>query len=114
VVYSPAPAVAEARRALALRLQGIRKDAGLRGAGLARAVGWHRTKVYKIEASTTAPSDADIRTWCQACQAEGEISELIAAARAVETMYVEMRRAARSGLGNSGPPRTSGSSMMTG
>ncbi|WP_395969346.1 helix-turn-helix domain-containing protein [Actinomadura sp. 6N118] len=81
-----------------MRLRDIRRDANLSGTALARAADWDRTKVYKIEASTTAPSELDIRTWCVVCDAEDQIPDLIAMARAVETMYVEWRRAARSGL----------------
>ncbi|WP_026412224.1 helix-turn-helix domain-containing protein [Actinomadura oligospora] len=98
MAHSPTPAVREARRAIAVRLRDIRRDANLSGTALARAANWDRTKVYKIEATTTAPSELDIRTWCAVCGAEDQIPDLIGMARAVETMYVEWRRAARSGL----------------
>ncbi|MFI0444953.1 helix-turn-helix domain-containing protein [Actinomadura sp. 6N118] len=88
---SPTPAVREARHAIAVRLRDIRRDANLSGTALARAANWDRTKVYKIEATTTAPSELDIRTWCAVCDAEEQIPDLIAMARAVETMYVEWR-----------------------
>ncbi|MBT2207876.1 helix-turn-helix transcriptional regulator [Actinomadura sp. NEAU-AAG7] len=81
-----------------MRLRDIRRDANLSGAALARAANWDRTKVYKIEATTTTPSDTDIRIWCAVCDAEEQTTDLIAMVRAVETMYVEWWRAARSGL----------------
>jgi len=44
------------------------------------------------------PSDQDIRGWCRACSAEQQIPDLIAAARAVESAYLEFRRQARAGM----------------
>jgi transcriptional regulator with XRE-family HTH domain len=76
----------------------IRSDADLTARTLASRAGWHFTKVSKIEHGTRGPTEADIRAWCQACQAEDEIPDLIATARAVESMYVEWRRHARAGL----------------
>ena len=43
-------------------------------------------------------SDADIRTWCRACDASDEVTALIAQARAAESLYREWKRQARSGL----------------
>ncbi len=43
-------------------------------------------------------SDADIRTWCLACDATDEISSLIAQARAADSLYREWKRQARNGL----------------
>jgi len=88
----------QAREALGARLREIRNDADITARTLASRVGWHFTKVSKIEHGTRAPSEADIRSWCQACHAEDEIPDLIATARAVESMYVEWRRHARAGL----------------
>jgi hypothetical protein len=44
------------------------------------------------------PSDHDIRTWCAACSAEDQVADLIAQARAVESMYLEFRRQTRGGM----------------
>lgn len=95
---SPSDAASKAREALGLRLREIRKDAGLTGRALASATGQHYTRVSKIENGVQAPSDRDIRAWCAACSAEQLIPDLIAQARAVESMYLEFRRQARAGM----------------
>ncbi len=45
-----------------------------------------------------APSDSDIRDWCRACGVEGQVPDLIATARTVQSAYLEFRRQARSGM----------------
>jgi transcriptional regulator with XRE-family HTH domain len=88
----------QARQILADRLRDLRRDAGLTAVELAARARWERTKVSKIEHATRPPSAADIRTWCQACGAEGEATDLIASLHAAEGMWVEWRRMERSGL----------------
>jgi transcriptional regulator with XRE-family HTH domain len=87
-----------ARQILADRLRDLRRDTGLTGKELAARAGWERTKVSKIEHATRPPSSADIRTWCQICNAEGEAADLIASLHAAEGMWIEWRRMERSGL----------------
>ncbi|MFK0148768.1 helix-turn-helix domain-containing protein [Streptomyces griseus] len=58
-----------ARAALASRLDGIRRDAGLTGQDLATRCGWHKAKASRIAGARTAPSDSDTRAWCEACGA---------------------------------------------
>jgi transcriptional regulator with XRE-family HTH domain len=70
----------------------------LTGRALAAATGWHFTRVSKIENGVQAPSEADIRDWCRACDADEQAAELLATALAVDTAYVEFRRQARTGL----------------
>lgn len=60
--------------------------------------GWHESKASKIEHGRTVPSESDIRTWCAACGAEDQSTELIAASRAADLMYVEWKRLQRTGL----------------
>src|SRR6266542_1109283 len=84
----------QAREAFGLRLREIRKDAELSGRALA---GWHFTKVSKIESGKRAPSDADIRAWCEHCHAQDQVPDLIASLRNIESQYVEWRRALRAG-----------------
>lgn len=60
--------------------------------------GWHESKASKIEHGRTVPSESDIRAWCAACGAEGQIPELIAASRAADLMYVEWKRLQKTGL----------------
>lgn len=65
---------------------------------LAQLNGWHFTKVSRIENARQGLSDADIRAWCTACQAQDQIADLIAESRALEYAYREWRKHARSGL----------------
>lgn len=88
----------QARQILADRLRDLRRDTGLTSRDLAARAGWERTKVSKIEHATRPPSVADIRTWCQVCDAEGEAPDLIASLHAAEGMWIEWRRMERSGL----------------
>jgi transcriptional regulator with XRE-family HTH domain len=98
VSTNPNSAARKVQEALGLRLRNLRKDAGLTGRELAAATGWHFTRVSKLEHGVQAPTDLDIRTWCQMCGAEDQAADLIAQARAIESMYVEFRRRARSGV----------------
>ncbi|MGW3872794.1 helix-turn-helix domain-containing protein [Streptomyces sp. NPDC005055] len=95
---SPSSSVQAARKAVADRLREIRKDAGVSGQVLAVGAGWYKSKVSRLENAVTPPSAEDIRAWCQACGAEDEAADLIAAARSADNMYVEWRRVQRSGL----------------
>ncbi len=88
----------QAREALGGRLREIRKDASLSGRQLAALTGWHFTKVSKLENGKQHPSDDDIRSWCTQCRAHGEITDLIATAHSVESMYIEWRRQMKFGL----------------
>ncbi len=90
--------VQQAREALGGRLREIRKDAGLTARALAVTTGWHFTKVSKIENGARSPSEEDIRTWCTACGAAGQIPDLIATVRHIEAMYHEYRRQMQAGL----------------
>lgn len=87
----------QAREALGLRLRDLRRDAGLTGRELAAAAGWYDSKVSKIEHGTQNPAEADIRTWCRLTGSTGQIPDLIATVRSIETMYVELRRQLRAG-----------------
>ncbi|RBQ20162.1 transcriptional regulator [Spongiactinospora rosea] len=90
--------VLAARRLIAQRLRELRLDAGLSARALAAAAGWHESKSSRIENAKTPPSDDDLRAWCGACGADGEVEELIAASRQADEMYVEWRRVHRAGL----------------
>ena len=62
-------------------------DAGLTARALALAVGWHESKCSRIEHVRTAPSEADIRLWCQVCGTGDQAADLIASLRAADSMY---------------------------
>lgn len=91
-------AAQQAKEAFGNRLREIRLDAGLTGRRLAELTGFHYTKVSRAEHGGQNLPDADIRAWCIACGAQDQIPDLIAQARAVETMYREWKRQARDGL----------------
>ena len=95
---SPSSSAQSARKALADRLQNLRKDAGLTGRELSARCGWHPAKTSRIQEAKAAPSDADIRAWCAACGADDQAPELIAASRVIETAYAEWKRLQRLGL----------------
>jgi transcriptional regulator with XRE-family HTH domain len=98
MLRSPSPAVQEAREAIGARLREIRLDAGLTGRDLATMAGWPFSKISKIEHARQAPSQADIRVWCQHCNAADQVPDLIASLQAVEGMWVEWRRLERTGM----------------
>lgn len=87
-----------AKEAFGGRLREIRQDAGLNGRQLAERTGFHFTKISRVEHGAQGLSDADIRTWCIACDARDEIQALVAQARAADSLYREWKRQARSGL----------------
>ncbi|OIJ92227.1 transcriptional regulator [Streptomyces sp. MUSC 14] len=95
---SPLSTAQAARMAIAVRLDEIRRDAGLTGHELAHRCGWHKSKASRIARAKTAPSDADIRAWCRACDAEDQAADLIAASRTAESMYVQWRQIHRDGM----------------
>ena len=90
--------VQQAREALGARLREIRKDADLTARALAATMGSHFTKVSKIENGVRSPTEQDIRSWCTACGAAGQIPDLIATVRHIGAMYHEYRRQMQAGL----------------
>lgn len=87
----------QARASLGIRLRDIRRDAGLSGIELAALSGWLSSKVSKIEHGKQTPSEEDLRIWCEHCGALGELPDLIAAVRSIETQFAEWRRIMRGG-----------------
>lgn len=94
----PSSTVQQAREALAARLRDLRLDAGITGRELAVRCSWSESKSSRIENARTQPSDADIRAWCRACDADDQAADLIAASRQSAEMYVQWRRLQRTGL----------------
>jgi transcriptional regulator with XRE-family HTH domain len=90
--------VQQAKEALGHRLREMRKDARLSGRALAADLGWHFTKVSKIENGARPPSEDDIRAWCAACGADDQVPDLIATVRHVASMYHEYRRQMQAGM----------------
>ncbi|MFD6691101.1 Scr1 family TA system antitoxin-like transcriptional regulator, partial [Streptomyces bacillaris] len=98
MALSPSSSVQEARRAIARRLRDIRRDAGLTGHQLSEECRWHPAKTSRIEHAKSVPSDADIRAWCAASGAAEAATDLIAASRTADSLYVEWRRLHGGGL----------------
>ena len=98
MAVSPSSSVQRARQELADRLRDLRLDAGLSGRALSVAAGWHEAKTSRIETAKQAPSDSDIRIWCQVCGVPDHAVDLIAASRAADGMYQEWKRLHRTGM----------------
>ena len=94
----PTSSGTQARRELGARLRQIRKAAGLTGRAVAEATGQHVTRVSRVENGTQPPTERQIRDWCAACGADGEIPDLLATARSVESAYLEWFRESRAGM----------------
>ncbi|MFI9558503.1 helix-turn-helix domain-containing protein [Nonomuraea endophytica] len=86
-----------AKKAFGIRLRDLRLDAELSGTALARLCGWNKSKISKLEYGTQSPTESDVRAWAAACDAEGQVPELIAMLREVEQMWLEYRRELRAG-----------------
>jgi len=74
------------------------RDAGVNGRELSARCGWHPAKTSRLLGAKAAPTDSDIRTWCAACGSEDQTDDLIATARAVDSMYLEWRRLHQGGM----------------
>lgn len=73
------------RALLARRLRELRAAAFPSGSALARQLGWHQTRVSKLEQGNQRPTDDDLRQWTEAVGASteqlDELYELASAAR---------------------------------
>jgi transcriptional regulator with XRE-family HTH domain len=95
---SPSSSVQRARQELADRMRELRLEAGLTARALSAAAAWHEAKTSRIESAKQAPSENDIRAWCDVCGVPGQALDLIAASRAADSAYIEWRRLNRSGM----------------
>jgi transcriptional regulator with XRE-family HTH domain len=98
MAISPSSSVQRAREQLAERLRDIRLDARLTARALSAEAGWHEAKTSRIESAKQAPSEDDIRIWCQVCGMERSVPDLIAASRSADSMYTEWRRLQPAGM----------------
>lgn len=78
-----------ARRRLSERLRELREQTGRTGADFAEPLGWKQSKVSKIETGRQLPSEADMRAWAQATDADPE--ELIALLGQARAEYATVR-----------------------
>ncbi|WP_328742208.1 helix-turn-helix transcriptional regulator [Streptomyces caniferus] len=98
VSSAPLSSEQDARRKIARQLGQLRRDAGLTGYELASRCGWSQSKVSRIEAGRTRPSDRDLAEWCQACDRPEDAADLIEAARTADSMYREWKQIFRHGV----------------
>uniref|UniRef100_UPI000A1049A4 Scr1 family TA system antitoxin-like transcriptional regulator n=1 Tax=Thermoactinospora rubra TaxID=1088767 RepID=UPI000A1049A4 len=96
--YSASSSAQAARQALASKLRELRLDANLTARALAAKAGWHEAKTSRIEHGKKQPSESDLAAWVEACGVPGLLPELIAELRAVDTAWLDWRRAEKSGL----------------
>jgi transcriptional regulator with XRE-family HTH domain len=80
------------REALGLWLSQLRRDAGLNGKELAALVGWHASKVSRIELGRQTASRDDVTAWARAVGKPEAAGELTARVTTLETHYVSHRR----------------------
>ncbi|QMU78878.1 helix-turn-helix domain-containing protein [Streptacidiphilus sp. PB12-B1b] len=95
---SPSPSAQAARERLAAQLRDLRLDAGISAHELSARCGWSPAKTSRLEHAKAAPSDADVRTWCEACGFPEQAPDMVAANRQADRLYAEWRRLNRSGL----------------
>lgn len=79
------------------RLRELRRSAHLTGRQLAEQLGWHPSKVSKIESGRQTASEADVTAWARASGATTELPDLLAGLRVIDDQYVEFRRLFRGG-----------------
>ncbi|MGW6941780.1 helix-turn-helix domain-containing protein [Streptomyces xanthophaeus] len=88
----------ETRAALGARLRGFRRDAGYTSSrAFAAALGWHESKISKIEHGKQNASEEDIRAWCEASGQSEHTSDLIATVRHIDELWLEWRRHLQTG-----------------
>jgi transcriptional regulator with XRE-family HTH domain len=90
--------VQEAREAFGLRLRELRKDSGISGRELAVHLGVHESKISRIEHGKVTPSPTDVRAYCQLCNADDELPELLASLHNIDAAYIEWRRLLGAGI----------------
>ncbi|MFI9012562.1 helix-turn-helix domain-containing protein [Streptomyces griseus] len=81
-----------ARITLGARLRELRTEAGLEGKGVAEALGWHRSKVSRLETGKQTPSADDLTAWAQAVGRPDLAVELKGRLVGLETQYRSWRR----------------------
>lgn len=83
----PAP-ITPQRALLARRLRELRAAAFPSGSALARHLGWHQTRVSKLEQGNQRPTEDDLRQWAEAVDATPQqLDELYALASAARIEY---------------------------
>lgn len=81
-----------ARTSLGVQLRELRTDAGLSGRDLATRLGWHPSKVSRLEHGKQTATVEDLTAWAAACGQPAAGRGLIAQRRSLETHYASWRR----------------------
>ncbi|XKK41813.1 helix-turn-helix transcriptional regulator [Nocardiopsis sp. ARC36] len=81
-----------ARASLGVRLRELREEAGLSGRELAVRLGWHPSKVSKLEHGKQTASLEDLRSWARVCGRPEAAKGLSTQLRSLETHYASWRR----------------------
>ncbi|CAL9377447.1 hypothetical protein SUDANB121_00994 [Nocardiopsis dassonvillei] len=81
-----------ARASLGVRLRELREEAGLSGRELAARLGWHPSKVSKLEHGKQTAGLEDLRSWARVCGRPEAAEGLTAQLRSLETHYASWRR----------------------
>jgi len=90
------------RRRLGQELRGIREQTGLSGNQFAKRLGWHQTRVSKIELGQQFPTEEDIRAWVGAAGDTGAVTRLLALRDAAQMAYRTFRQQYRDAGGAAG------------
>ncbi|MFE2529331.1 helix-turn-helix domain-containing protein [Streptomyces sp. NPDC059382] len=85
------------REALGARLKELRVEASLDGKGLAELLGWHRSKVSRVQTGKQTPTLADLEAWAAATGQPGVAGELKGRLAGIELHYRSWRRQLASG-----------------
>lgn len=80
------------REALGQWLSQLRRDAGLNGKELAGVLGWHASKVSRLELGKQTATKDDVTAWAGAAGRPEAAAELTARVTALEAHYVSHRR----------------------
>jgi transcriptional regulator with XRE-family HTH domain len=80
------------REALGQWLSQLRRDANLNGKELASLLGWHASKVSRIELGKQTATKDDVVAWARAAGKPEAAGELTARVTALETHYISHRR----------------------
>jgi transcriptional regulator with XRE-family HTH domain len=90
------------RRRLGQELRRLRERTGLSGSQFARQLGWHQTRVSKLELGQQFPTEDDIRAWATAAGDIAAAERMLALRDAAQMAYRTFRQQFRDAGGAAG------------
>jgi transcriptional regulator with XRE-family HTH domain len=90
------------RRRLGQELRSLREQTGLSGNQFAKRIGWHQTRVSKLELGQQFPTEDDVRAWATAAGDAGASARLLALRDAAQVAYRTFRQQFRDAGGAAG------------